>query len=89
MFITGGTETWKNSQTKEKYIMCHSSSHSMLAIYYIVDSAAEEYNAFFYSLVSSVSTCILYCVHYTVAISLYVTRPGRTGLIRTLYFEEY
>ena len=52
--VTGGTETWKNPQTKEKYIFYH--VHATASYNnFNVDSAAEEYNAFFYSLVSSVS----------------------------------
>lgn len=55
IFTIGSTETWKNSQTKEKYAFCcHLSDHKPWHCF-TVDSAAEEYNAFFYSLVSSVS----------------------------------
>ena len=55
LFVTGGTKTWKNPPTKEKYVMCYQICNEYPAIIFIVDSAAEEYNAFFYSLVSSVS----------------------------------
>ena len=59
LFVTGGTETWKNPPTKEKYIMCYQICNEYPAIIFVVDSAAEEYNAFFYSLVSSVSECLI------------------------------
>ena len=59
LFVIGGTKTWKNPPTKEKYIMCYQICNEYPAIIFIVDSAAEEYNAFFYSLVSSVSECLI------------------------------